>query len=123
MQPEPAKNLVFYNPEGFFEVIISGQQTEDSFKELFEQAKPLIEKVSADGKPLRGLMDMTNQTGYSLSSDKAALELLESINYDKLAMYNPPHAAVAAGIIMAMGKGDNTKIFSSREEAVKWLKS
>lgn len=123
MHDEPAKNLIFYNPDGFFEVIISGRQTEDSFKELFEQAKPLMEKVTAEGKALRGLMDMTNQTGYSLSSDKAALELLESINYDKLAMYNPPHSAVAEGIIMAMGRGERTKVFGSREEAINWLKS
>lgn len=123
MQPEPADNRIFFNPDGFFEVVISGHQTEDSFRKLFEQAKPLMDKATSEGKPLRGLMDMTNETGYSLSSDKAALELLESISYDKLAMYNPPHSAVAEGIIIAMGRSDKTKIFKSREDAIKWLKS
>lgn len=123
MQPSADKNLVFVNPEGYFEVVLVGQQTEDSFKELFDSAKPLIDEAAAAGRPLRGLVDMTKQTGYSISSDKAALELLESISYDKMAMYNPPHKAVTEGIIMAMGRNDNTRIFTSRDEAIKWLKS
>jgi hypothetical protein len=123
MQPYADTNRVFINSEGFFEVILVGKQTGVDFKDLYEKAKPLIDKVSAEGKPLRGLIDMTKQTNYSLSSDKAALELLESIDYDKLAMYSAPHAAVTEGIIMAMGKGDYTKLFKTRDEAIAWLKA
>lgn len=116
-----ADNKVYIAPEGYIEVDIIGNQTPESFQEINDKVRPLIEKLTEENKPLLGLVDMSAETGYSISSDKAALQLLEDINYTKLAMYNPPHIEVVKGIIMAMGRSENTKIFDDRNEALAWL--
>lgn len=115
------KNQVFLVDQGYIEARLVGDQTDVTFRHLYNAVEPLLEKLRAKGKPIKGLIDMTEETGYSIASDKAALELLESIQYDKLAMCNPPYAGVAQGIVLAMGRGDNTKVFSSREDALQWL--
>lgn len=115
------KNKVFHHSDGYIEIVLHGKQTGESFKKIYDDALPFIKEIDWASKPLLGLCDLTNQTGFSLSSDKVAMEYLEKIDYDKLAMFNVPHMEVTKGIIIAMGKSDNTKIFDSREEAVAWL--
>lgn len=115
------KNSVFINKEGFVEVILIGNQSEETFKHSYYEVLPLIDKLRAAKKPMYGLIDMSQQTGYSLASDKAALEILESMDYDKLAMCNVSHRSVTQGIIQAIGRDHNTKIFNSRTDALAWL--
>ncbi len=115
------QNKIFLNPAGYIEVIFIGHQTGETFKDVYDKVQPLIATMKNQDKPLRGLFDMTQQTGYSLGSDKAALKFLEETDYDRIAMHHVGHAAVTNAIIMAMGKGDNTKLFDNREEALAWL--
>ena len=121
MDTDHDQNKVFINDEGIVEVIIIGDQTETTFKHIYYEAVPLIEKLRADKKPVLGLVDMSQETSYSLASDKAALELIESVDYDKLAMCNAPHFKVTEGIIMATGRSNNTKLFKNRDDALAWL--
>jgi hypothetical protein len=120
---ENNKNKVLMNPDNCVEVVFIGHQTGETFNDTYKMVLPLINKLKSEGKPLLGLFDLTEHTGYSLSSDTAALKFLENTDYDKIAMYHVPHAEVTKGIIMAIGKSDNTKLFDSRSEAVKWLLS
>ncbi|HEX7259835.1 MAG TPA: STAS/SEC14 domain-containing protein [Candidatus Saccharimonadia bacterium] len=115
------QNKVFLNPEGFLEIVFVGHQTGETFQDVYEKVLPLLAGMKAEGTPLRGLFDLTLQTGYSLNSDKAAMKFLEETDYDRVAMYHVPHAEVTKAIILAMGKSDNTKLFESREEALAWL--
>jgi hypothetical protein len=117
------QNKIFINPDGYIEIVLVGEQTGEDFLSIYKQAKPLIEKVHESGKPLYGLCDLSRQSGFTLSSDRVAMEHLEEINYDRMAMYGVPHKEVTKGIIMAIGKWHNTKIFDNREEALKWLLS
>lgn len=119
--PATSKNQVIRRPEGYIEAIIVGDQTEESFRRLFHEAQPFIDQLKAEHKPLLGLIDMTSQTGYSLASDKAALNFLEILDYDKLAFCNAPHAEVTKGILLALDKNDTTKLFNNRQEALAWL--
>jgi hypothetical protein len=114
-------NKVFLSPEGYIEVVLYGDQNGESFLQIYEKAKPLIDKILSQNKPLLGLGNLTNQSSFSLSSDKVAMEYLEKIPYDKMALYGVPHIEVTKGIIMAMGKSSNTKIFENRKEALDWL--
>lgn len=114
-------NSITVSPDGYLEVKFVGQQTDDSFRRIYSEALPFIEQITASGKALLGLFDLSQQTGFSLSSDKMALELLEKIPYTKIAMFQVPYHEVAQGIIMATGKGDKTKIFDTREQALAWL--
>lgn len=119
---EPSyKNSVFINKDGIVEVVFIGDQSAETFRHSYYEVMPLIDKLKATKKPLYGLIDMSQQTGYSLASDKAALEILENLEYDKLAMCNVSHRHVTQGIIQAVGKDHNTKIFGSRADALAWL--
>jgi hypothetical protein len=114
-------NTVTFNPQGFIEISLVGNQTAATFEEIYNNVIPLINMLKQEKKPLLCLIDGTGQTGYSLSSDKAALKLLESVDYDKIAMHNISHAEVTNGIIMAIGKSHSTKLFPDRESALAWL--
>ncbi len=115
------KNRVFLNPQGWIEMVLVGPQTGETFRQSYEQVLPLLVQLKNEGKLAMGLVDGTEQTGYSLGSDRAALEYLENTQYDRIAMYHIPHAEVTKGIILAIGKSDTTKLFDSRAEAVAWL--
>jgi hypothetical protein len=115
------ENKVFANPEGYLEIVLVGDQTGELFEKAYDQAIPILDEMRTKGQPVLGLFDLSRQTGFSLSSDKVAMELLEEVKYDKIAMYSVPHREVTKGIIIATGKADTTKIFDTRDEAVAWL--
>ena len=115
------QDKIFLSSEGYVEIVLIGDQTAQMFEEIYAEFIPLQEELEAQNKPVLGLFNLTDETGFSLSSNKAALEILEKIDYDRVAMYNVPHYNVTDGIIMAAGKSHNTKLFKTREEAVNWL--
>jgi hypothetical protein len=115
------ENTVQLNKDGYIEVIVIGSQTGDSFRRIYSDALPFIDQLAKDNKPLLGLIDLTKETGFSVDSNKAALKLLEDLPYERIAMVHPPFPEVTSGIIVAMGKSDNTKVFKTKEEALKWL--
>jgi len=51
------------------------------------------------------------------------MQILESVNYDKVAMYGGGVilADISKAIILAMGRSNNTQVFKDRESAVSWL--
>ena len=83
----------------------------------------LVEQLQQQGKPRLGLVDLTTDASYSPDSNKAAMKTLESFNYEKIAMFGAGEILtdVTKAIILAIGRSHNTKIFKTREEAVKWL--
>ncbi len=115
------KNKVFINPAGFIEIIVVGDQTADTFNDLYEQAIALIPEMNKQGKPVRGLVDLTDEGNFTISSNKAALQLMEKVNYDKLALCNAPLPEIVKAVIMAIGKNDKTKLFDTRAQAIVWL--
>lgn len=121
MSDETNANTIRLMPEGYVEADLVGEQTPETFRKVYEDAQPFIAKLKAEGRPLLGLIEMSRQTGYSISSDKAALQMLETLEYDKLALCNAPHADVTKGIILALDRNDKTRFFDIREEAVAWL--
>jgi hypothetical protein len=118
-------NKIFYNPAGYVEVVIEGDQTYMSFENLKGDASDILEQLQKDGKPRRGILDITKQGNYTADTNRAAMEILESLNYDRLAIFGGGKFLndVAKAIILAMGKSGNTKIFPDREAAVEWVLS
>ena len=116
-------NRMFLNKDGYIEVQIEGDQTYMSFENLQPTALQILDELQKDGKERLGLIDITKQGSFSADSNRAAMEILEAINYDRVAIFGAPRflQEVTSAIILAMGKGDNTKIFATREEAVNWL--
>ncbi len=115
------QDQIFLNPDGYIEVKLVGDQTAEMFQSIYADYLSLEEKLRSQDKPILALFDVSQETGFSLSSNKAALEILENANYDRIAMYAVPHYKVTEGIIAATGKSANTKLFPTREEALAWL--
>lgn len=116
-------NSIFYNPEGYIEVRIEGDQTYMSFDNMRPTALDIIDEMQKKGQKRLGLIDISNQGAFSPDSNRAAMNILESLNYDKVAIFGAGRILeeIAKAIILAMGKSANTKLFSNREEAVAWL--
>ncbi|MFI5270548.1 MAG: STAS/SEC14 domain-containing protein [Candidatus Saccharimonadales bacterium] len=116
-------NRIFYNPEGYVEVKVEGDQTYMSFENVLPTALDILDELQKKGQDRLGLIDLSKEGAFTPDSNKAAMQILESLNYDKLAMFGAGRVIsdVAKAIVLAMGKGANTKIFNTREEALKWL--
>jgi hypothetical protein len=114
---------IFLNDEGMIEVQVEGDQTYMTFENLRDDAARLLNELQASGKPRLGLVDISKQGKFSADSNRAAMEVLESLNYDKLAIFggNTILTEVSKAIVLALGKSENTHVFQHREEAVAWL--
>lgn len=108
---------------GYVVVALEGDQTYQSIDSLFQIALKYAEQLKGEHRPLLGLVDLSHQTGFNTGSNKAALEALSKIDYDRAALVgdNALFSELAQLIIGALGKNDRTKFFKTREEAVPWL--
>ncbi|MEI8338602.1 MAG: hypothetical protein WCF91_01585 [bacterium] len=118
-------NRIFLNQDGIVEAIIEGEQTYMTFDNLTVDAQKLLDQLQKEGRPRLGVIDVTNQKNFTPDTNRAAMQILESLNYDKVAIYGAKAllTEVTKAIILAMGKTNNTKIFPDRDSAVAWLKS
>ena len=114
---------VFYNPEGYVEIAIVGDQTYISFVDLKADTDLILEKLQKEGKKRLVLIDISQQGKFSTGSNRAGMEVLESTPYDGVAIFGANDKTleeVTQAIILAMGK-DNAKLFPDRQTAVAWL--
>jgi len=120
---EQAKNSVVWQPEGYALVTLTGKQTFMSMDALAKECEDMAEKLSAQGKPLLGLVDFTQDPGFDAGTNKAVLKALEEIKYDRIALFgeNIALAEVTKAVVAALGKDDRTKVFKTRDEALAWL--
>jgi hypothetical protein len=120
---ELSGGTVTLEPEGYVCVALIGDQNYQTIDELYHETVKYVDQLRGAGKPLLGLVDLSKQTGFNTGSNKAALESLSKIEYDRAALVsdNKLFADLAQMIIQALGKNDRTKFFTTTEEAVPWL--
>jgi len=116
-------NRIFLNPDGYIEATIIGDQTKMSFEHMHLAAEEMLNQLEKQGKPRIGLIDVSKQGGFSSDSNKEAMQILEKLPYDKLAIFgaNKVLAQVTNAIILAMGRSANTRLFGDRQTALAWL--
>jgi hypothetical protein len=114
---------VTLEPEGYVVVALVGDQTYQTVDTLCRETLKFVNNLNLNQKPLVGLVDLSRQTGFNTGSNKAALESLSKVEYDRAALVsdNKLFGELAKAIIKALGKDDRTKFFQTREEAVPWL--
>ena len=114
---------VTLEPEGYVVVALVGDQTYQTVDALCRETLKFVDNLNLNQKPLVGLVDLSRQTGFNTGSNKAALESLTKVEYDRAALVsdNKLFGELAKAIIKALGKDDKTKFFRTREEAVPWL--
>lgn len=123
MDEMAASNEVSLAPEGFLEIRLIGAQTYETIEKVGKDCRPFIDKLNYERRPILGLIDFSEHKNFNTGSNKAAFETLANIPYKRAAMFgsNPILTEVGRALIAALGKGKNTKVFGSREEAVAWL--
>jgi hypothetical protein len=116
-------NRIFFNPDGYVEVTVDGDQTAMTFENLKADAQIMLEDLQKKGLPRLGLIDLDKEGAFTPESNKAALEILESLTYDRLAIFGGKkiNQEISKAIILAMGKMSDTKVFKDRDSAVKWV--
>ncbi len=116
-------NRIFYNPDGYVEVVIEGEQSYMTFENLKADALDIMDRLQKEGKHRLGLIDISSQKNFTPDTNRAGMEIMESLNYEKLALFGGKRVLteVTKAIILAMGKNQNTRIFPDRESALAWL--
>lgn len=123
MEHTDSANSVSLQPEGYVLVKLVGKQDYMTMDEVARQCKDLAEQLKLQNKPLIGLVDFSQDQGFSTGTNKAVMRALEEIPYDRIAMFgtNAVLSEVTKAVIAALGKSDRTKVFGTREEALAWL--
>lgn len=116
-------NEVNLRPEGYVEIRLLGDQDYQTIEAIGKACRPIIDRLNYEHKPILGLIDFSEDRSFNAGSNKASLEVLEHIPYHRAAMYgtHPVLIEIGRALIAALGKGKNTKVFNSREEALAWL--
>lgn len=123
MDDTQASNSVAMHTEGYALVTLVGKQDYMTMDKLAKQCIKLGDQLKVEGKPLLGLVDFSRDPNFTPGTNKAVMQALEEIPYDRIAMFgeNKLLGEVTRAVISALGKSDRTKVFRTREEAVAWL--
>jgi hypothetical protein len=122
MDEAPLQNSVKMTNDGYVLVKLAGPQDYMSMEKVGKDCKRLADELHAQHQPVLGLVDFTKDQGFSTGTNKAVLQALEGIDYDKAALFgNPKLHMVTKAVIAALGKSTTTKLFDTREEALAWL--
>ncbi|HEY2003756.1 MAG TPA: STAS/SEC14 domain-containing protein [Candidatus Saccharimonadia bacterium] len=123
MEHTNSANSVSLQPQGYILVKLVGKQDFLSMDEVAKQCKELTDQIRMQRKPILGLVDFSQDQGFSTGTNKAVMRALEEIEYDRIAMFgtNAVLGEVTKTVIAALGKADRTKVFGTREEALAWL--
>jgi hypothetical protein len=116
-------NTVTLMPEGYVFVQLVGKQDYMSMDEVAKKCARFADDLRAQGKPVLGLVDFTGDSGFNSGTNKAVMHALESIDYDRAALYGRDKilSEVTKAVVLALGKSQNTKVFANKEEALAWL--
>lgn len=117
------KNRVFINDQGIIEIQVRGDQTVESVQAMGDQTIALSAQQRAAGKRALVLDNLLEMGTVPAEARKRVVDLVESNDYDKLAMLgsNPLLKLGANLLIQATGKGSQVKYFDDRAACNAWL--
>lgn len=117
-------NKTFLNHQGYIEHHYIGDQSYASVKKSMTIAARLASRLKTQGEDVMILADLTRLEKSTSESRKASLEALQSLPYDKIALFggNLYVRHLANLIIKAAGKESVVKIFAARKQAEAWLR-
>jgi hypothetical protein len=119
------QNEVLLEETGILNSIYHGDQTDASINGIAEAAKPLIEQCRLAKKKVLILIDVRDIHGQTAAARKAALDQLNFLDYDKLAIFGAKTfiKQIIVFLIAASGKKEKVRYFNTEEEARAWLLS
>lgn len=123
MSNQKDTNSVTLTREGYFLVELVGNQDYLSMEKLGKECMAKADTLRFENKPVLGLVDFTRDASFSSGTNKAAMQALEEIKYNKVAMFgvDPMLTSVTKAMVLALGKSESTKVFATKQEALAWL--
>lgn len=118
------KNSTFVNEKlGIGEMIVQGDQTASTAKELIAQSIKINEELSSNYGGIHTLIDVTKMGKLDLGSKTSALQGLGTLSFDKAAIVgaNGTNEKVIELLLALSGRNERVKLFDNRTDAVAWL--
>ena len=114
---------VFTNKQNIVEIVYDGRHDIKKSNKVIAQLKIELAKLEKMNKPKKVLLDLTKLGQTDRRSRGNVIDVAKNWDYHRIAVYgaNVFNKVLAELIIFASGKKNKIKIFSSREEALKWL--
>ena len=118
-----ATNEVFINDRGIVEIVVKGDQTENSVRIMAESAYALCASLRTHDKPALILDNLLEIGTVPPEARALVVELIRSDQFDKLAMVGSDTIMRFGANLMlhATGKGARVKYFDSYTAASEWL--
>src|SRR5688572_911053 len=83
------QNSCFVQEDGLIRNIYQGDQSTSTVEQVEEQLLPLISRLRSQGKQVLILTDISKVGRIPLSARTRGLQLLKSLDFDKVAIYGP----------------------------------
>jgi len=118
-------NRIFSNDEGYTEMVFEGDQTSETMFATIKESLQYDDQLSAVGKPIKTLVDLSQITALDAGASKQAIGGVAFTTYDKVAIFGGTEDIKhkVGDILHLAGDESKIKLFTTREEAVAWLKN
>ncbi|HET7529093.1 MAG TPA: STAS/SEC14 domain-containing protein [Candidatus Saccharimonadales bacterium] len=129
MKARTQKYNTFDNPAGFIEQHFLGVQSADSVIAAVEELVRRAKKLKINKQHVFILVDVSDVPKIDVSGKmsrarKEAIKAMKDADYDKIAVYGDTALQIMVNTLaLIAGKRDKIRVFASRVEALKWLKS
>lgn len=100
-----------------------GDQTRETVADLTRQTETFVEQLRAAQKPVLILSDYSDVGDTSQDSRDELKQVLGTRYFDRISVFGvPPRLQIVGRLLLTLtGKGDQVRIFNTREEAEAWL--
>jgi hypothetical protein len=118
----------FYNPGGFVDAHFFGEQSPQDVVQAINELVRWSKKLTVKKQPILILVDVTDVPKIDISGRMAparqkAVDAMSQAKYDKIAVYGSTAVQIMVNtLVLIAGKRQQIRVFSSREDALRWLK-
>lgn len=123
------KFVTFDNPAGFIEQHYHGVQSADSVIRAVEELVKRAKRLRVKKEDVFILVDVSEVPKIDISGKMSrarqeAVNAMKDAEYDKIAVYGNVAVQIMVNTLaLIAGRRDKVRVFASRIEALKWLKS
>lgn len=119
-------NRIFIDPEGWFvNFVPDGDQNAETMAYLVNESLKVNQQLTEKNMPVKTIVDLSGVGKIDYGARKSGLEGLTKVQYHRLALVAAKTVFLknlAKFVITLSRKGNNTRYFDTREEAIEWLK-
>ena len=123
MNKQTKSVTTFINPSGFIEQHYIGAQNGKTVAKGVNAVNLAVKKLRSQHKAALVLVDISQVTTTNLNSHMAAVKGMREVPFKKIAIYGPLSLQILLNTLAIVAdKHDLVHAFSSRIEAIEWLR-